>query len=305
MRALAWLFVPSLLVTATRASAQSVDEQPPLGILPTHDRLIDPTMARSWAVAPARPFAATTIDVGWVYARPRLSLGYGKPFTSWVGVDINPLVLGAGVGAYGGVRFALPWIDLRVGSRYFLSFQRFYLPAQDSYSRVDLDSDVNPAAQTITHEAELTANIPVGPGDVLLLGSASIVTGVPEGQYVFEETLHVIVKPPYVWRARTGYSLRFGSANQHSVGLVVEALDVPRRDDSLTLRAGPVVRIVLSRRVEVRGSFVATIVSPDRIGLVGGDFTELGVRYRWATEKCRPSGARVRRRGARDRARAS
>jgi hypothetical protein len=42
--------------------------------------------------------------------------------------------------------------------------------------------------------------------------------------------------------------------------------------------------MALSRRVEVRGSFVFTVVSPDRIGLVGGDFTELGVRYRWASE---------------------
>jgi hypothetical protein len=44
------------------------------------------------------------------------------------------------------------------------------------------------------------------------------------------------------------------------------------------------MRMQLSRRVEVRGSFIATVVSPDRIGRVGGDFTELGVRYRWASE---------------------
>jgi hypothetical protein len=40
----------------------------------------------------------------------------------------------------------------------------------------------------------------------------------------------------------------------------------------------------LSRHFDVRGSFVTTIVSRDRLGLVGGDFTELGVRYRLATE---------------------
>ena len=31
-------------------------------------------------------------------------------------------------------------------------------------------------------------------------------------------------------------------------------------------------------------SFITTLISPDRIGLQGGDFTELGVRYRWASE---------------------
>jgi hypothetical protein len=81
-----------------------------------------------------------------------------------------------------------------------------------------------------------------------------------------------------------GYALRLGKYHQHSIGLVVDALDVPLRDDSKTVRAGPVLRIVLSRRVDVRGSFVVAVVSPDRIGLVVGDFTELGVRYRWASE---------------------
>jgi hypothetical protein len=59
---------------------------------------------------------------------------------------------------------------------------------------------------------------------------------------------------------------------------------VPKREGPATLRVGPIVRVGLSRRVEVRGSFVVTVMSPDAIGLVGGDFTELGVRYRWATE---------------------
>jgi hypothetical protein len=102
--------------------------------------------------------------------------------------------------------------------------------------------------------------------------------------YVFEETLRVIVKPPLVWRGRAGYALRFGRYSQHSIGFVVDVLDVPARDDSRTVRLGPIVRLVLSRRVELRGSFVTSVFSPDRIGLLSGDFTELGVRYRWATE---------------------
>ena len=70
---------------------------------------------------------------------------------------------------------------------------------------------------------------------------------------------------------------------QHSFGPVVDVLDIPERDDSKTVRVGPVIRIQLSRHFDVRGSFVTTISSPDRLGLVGGDFTELGVRYRAAT----------------------
>jgi hypothetical protein len=110
------------------------------------------------------------------------------------------------------------------------------------------------------------------------------VTGVPAGDDVFEETLHVIVRPPWVWRGRIGYIFRFGAYGQHSIGLIGEVLDVPMRPDGVTVRAGPIIRFVLSRRVELRGSFVIPLVSPDSIGIVGGDFGELGVRYRWASE---------------------
>ena len=90
--------------------------------------------------------------------------------------------------------------------------------------------------------------------------------------------------PPFVWRTRVGYAFTFGEHNQHSFGPAVDFLDVPKRDDSRTVRVGPILRMQLSRRVDVRGSFIVTVVSPDRIGLVGGDFTELGLRYRWASE---------------------
>jgi hypothetical protein len=263
----------------------AVDSKPPLGIFPSDsDALIDPRMVRSWGAAPPRVFLATTFDVGFVYARPRLSFGYGRPFTSWVGLDANPIAQTSGLGAYGGVRFEFPYVDLRLGPRYFSAFNHTYLDTQPSYSRLDLETTSGKKANTLTYEAELDASIPVGPGNVLLRGSVSYVTGVPAGQSVFEETLHVMVEPPWVWRARAGYALRLGTYGQHSVGLVADVLDVPKRDDSTSVRLGPILRLVLSRRVEVRGSFVFTVLSPDRIGLVGGDFTELGVRYRWATE---------------------
>jgi hypothetical protein len=222
--------------------------------------------------------------VGWVYLRPRLSAGYGRPFSAWVGLDANPIVSGDSVGGYAGVRLVLPHLNLRVGPRFAASFNRNYLSPQRSYNRLDLDSTVGDPARLFTWEAEVETSLPVGPGDVVGLGSVSYVTNVPSGQLAFEESLRVIVAPPLVWRGRAGYLVRFGSAGQHSIGVVADVLDVPKRDDSMTVRVGPVVRIVLSRRVEVRGSFVPTIVSPDHIGLVGGDFTELGFRYRWATE---------------------
>ncbi|MEI9940900.1 MAG: hypothetical protein WDO69_27095 [Pseudomonadota bacterium] len=270
---------------AEPAGERFPDPEPPLGLLPTpEDALMDPRMARSWGTLPPRTFVATTVDVGFVYLRPRLSLGYGRPFTQWVGVDANPIVSQAGWGAYAGVRIEIPHMDLRLGPRYFSAFQHTYLETQPSYTRLELESSSGKPSHTLTYEAELDLNFDLGPGRLLLRGSASYVTGVPDGYSAFEETLHIIVDPPFVWRARLAYVFTFGARNQHSLGPAIDLLDVPKRDDSRTIRIGPILRLALSRRVDVRGSFIFTVVSPDRIGLAGGDFTELGIRYRWASE---------------------
>lgn len=279
------LSVARALYAAEPAGEEFPDAKPPLGILPTpEDALMDPRMARSWATLPARQFIATTVDLGFVYLRPRISLGYGRPFTQWVGIDVNPITSQDGLGAYGGLRLEVPYVDFRLGQRYFSAFQHTYLDTKPSYSRLDLENSSGKPSRTLTYEAELDITIPAGPGKVLLRGSASYITGVPQGESVYEETLHLIVAPPLVWRARLGYVFTFGSHGQHSLGPVVDFLNVPKRDDSGTVRAGPLLRLALSRRVDIRGSFVVTLVSPDRIGLKGGDFTELGVRYRWASE---------------------
>jgi len=283
---LALAFVwPSRARAAEPAGDKFPDPEPPLGLLPTpEDALMDPRMARSWGTLPPRSFVATTVDVGFIYLRPRLSLGYGRPFTEWIGIDANPIASQNGLGAYAGVRIEIPHLDLRLGPRYFSSFEHTYMPTQRNYSRLDLENSAGKPSRTLTYEAELDFNLPLGPGLLLLRGSASYVTGVPDGQSAFEETLHIIVDPPLVWRARLAYVFRFGARKQHSLGPAIDFLDVPKRDDSRTVRVGPILRLALSRRVDVRGSFIFTVISPDRIGLAGGDFTELGVRYRWASE---------------------
>ncbi|HYQ41966.1 MAG TPA: hypothetical protein VER11_08360 [Polyangiaceae bacterium] len=280
-----WLCLASSVGAAEPAGEKFPDAKPPLGLLPTpEDALMDPRMARSWGTLPPRAFVATTVDVGFVYLRPRLSLGYGRPFTAWVGWDANPIATQNGLGAYTGLRLEIPHLDFRIGPRYFASFSHTYLPAQTSYSRLDLESTSGNPSRTLTYEAELDLNFDLGPGKVLLRGSASYVSGVPDGYNAFEETLHIIVDPPLVWRARLAYSFTFGARKQHGIGAAVDLLDVPKRDDSRTIRVGPILRLALSRRVDVRGSFIFAVVSPDRIGLAGGDFTELGIRYRWASE---------------------
>jgi len=282
---LAAIIVSSALAVGAAGAQETTHGGGPPELGPPHaDALVDPGMHRSWVEGQPRPFAALTLDAGYLYLRPRGHIGYGMPFNTWLGIEANPLVGRGGYGAYGGARFALPYVDFRVGARWFAAFRHAFLEPKESYNRLDLDSTANPPARFSAVEAELTAAYPLGPGDILAMGSISMVRGVPAGSYVFEETLRVIVDPPWVWRVRGGYVFRFGSRAQHSFGPVLDVLAIPDRDDSRTVRFGPVLRIQLSRHFDVRGSFITTLSSPDRLGLVGGDFTELGVRYRTATD---------------------
>lgn len=237
----------------------------------------------SWADGASRTFVSTAIDAGYLYLRPRFSFGIGKPHYKWFGVDANPIVTNNALAAWVGVRAALPFFDVRAGARTGYSLRRNYLAPNDSYSRLELEQSDGGHAKYTTLEAELTGNVSTRYGDFGLLASISYVTGVPSGMFVFEEQLRVIIDPPWVWRVRGEYGFHPISGRRNViVGPVVDVLGSPARDE-LLLRAGLTVRVVLSPALEVRGVFVPSIVSRDTIGLVQSDFTELGVRYRWAS----------------------
>jgi hypothetical protein len=235
-----------------------------------------------WERGDPRPFVSTTIDGGYLYLRPRLSLGYGIPFSSWVGLDVNPIVTSSGLGAYGGIRLQLPWFDLRVGARPFMAFQHNYLDPQASYSTVDLDTVTGRKSRYVTLEAELSGAIPAGPGGILFVLTASSVQGVPAGEFVYEETLRVITSPPAIYRARTGYAMRLGREGAAKVGVVGEVLELPDRHAQVW-RAGVVASFAIDDHLEALALLVLPVASPDSIGIAGGDFGELGLRYRWAT----------------------
>jgi hypothetical protein len=231
---------------------------------------------------PARPFVATTIDAGYLYLRPRVSAGYGVPFRLWAGADANPIATSTGLGAYAGIRLQIPWFDLRVGARGFYSFQHTFLPPQAHYSSADLQLQTGSTARYVTVEAELSGGIPTGPGTILLILTASAVYGAPTGQFVYEETLRVITDPPWILRARTGYAVAFGAESATHVGAVAEVLALPNRDD-LVFRAGLVASFTIDEHLEALALLVIPVAGPDHIGISGGDYGELGLRYRWAT----------------------
>ncbi len=285
---------------STQAGAQG---QPPISVPDTtHPLATPPTDANAneqspnepdsyWARGEARTFASTAIDVGYLYLRPRVSLGYGKPFFRSIGIDANPQVSQTFLGGYAGIRASIPFLEFRAGARYIWAFQRQFLLHRSSYDRLQLEARDTARSQYIAGEAELTGTIPVGFGAILATGSVSYVTGIPKEANgvptelnVYEETLRVIIKPPWVWRGRLGYAVRLGIEGRVSLGIVMDVIGVPGRSREI-IRAGIVGAAALSDHLEVLGSFVPPIFSPDSIGFAGGDFGQLGIRYRWATDQ--------------------
>ncbi len=238
--------------------------------------------AAAWSRGPMRPFFATSIDVGFLYFRPRVSVGYGQPHSTWLGLDANPIISSEGAGGWLGVRAALPNINLRFGGRYFHAFRRSLLKPQETYTITDIEDRSGPDSSYLSLEAELTGNLPLGPGKMVVELAATSVLFIKRGYHVYEETIRVVLDPPYVWRARVGYSLPFGQDGLFRVGGVVEVVGIPNRSVHI-LRGGLIVRVPLFRNLEARGTFIPVWASPDNLGLAGGDSFLVGVRYRWAT----------------------
>ena len=230
-------------------------------------------------------FVSSTVDVGYLYFRPQLASGYGKPHWSWVGAEISPSITSSGVLEYGGLRAAFRYLDLRAGWRYVFSFSHRLLAPKESYGRDDIDTRAGPPSRYVALNGELTFSVPLLVGGLFGLASAYGLLGVPAGMYVFEEALHTVVKPAFVARGRLGYAFTFRDLTLGAFGEVIEN---PGRGQP-TVRVGPSAGLQISDHLDLFATFAFVATGPDTSGLTGGDLGTLGVRYRRASGESVPA----------------
>ncbi|HJL44833.1 MAG TPA: hypothetical protein RMG45_03320, partial [Polyangiaceae bacterium LLY-WYZ-15_(1-7)] len=235
-----------------------------------------------WGAQPNRAFLGIAFDLGFIYLRPRLSVGWGKPFARWFGVDVNPIVSPRAAGGYGGLRVDVPHFNFRAGVRLGVSYNQSYLPKQHTYDTRDWAVRNGTDQRYFSWEAELTLDYPLGPGEITSETAVTYITGVEAGFNVYEEHIKVIVDPPWVWRTRLGYELRFGAEDTIRLGVVAELLGVPQRD-LVSFRAGLTLRVRVTPQLEIRAAWIPPLYLRDNLGIRGGDFALLGLRYRWAS----------------------
>lgn len=235
-----------------------------------------------WGVGKARPFAAAVFDVGGIFARTELDLGYGKPHRAWGGIESSAKLTIGGVSFYAGPRITLPHFSLRAGVRSYDSTDTHWLIPRYQYDRVHLDLLGPPRSHYGSLDAEMAVGAPLFNGSASLLTSVHGIFGVDKGFFVYEDALHVIVDPPWVWRTRIAYLKNLGKLDNLALGGAVEVIDVPNRG-AATVRLGPVVTVTLTHHLQATGAAMFVVAGRDELGLGGADLGQIGLRYRWAT----------------------
>jgi hypothetical protein len=259
------------------------DLPPPPGAQPGLTEGIEQSARRPfWVSGDTRWFVSAVLEAGIVYLRPQIAVGYGKPHWQWIGVEgYSGVSINGGV-EYGGLRAVSRYVDGRVGARYNFSVNQDFLLPDDEYTREDSELELGPQSRYLSFEAELTGSVPVPGGNLFAVATGYAIVDTPPGYYVYEESLHVIVDPPYLWRTRLGYLASFGIDDTLKVGAAVELIGNPGRD-AFVLRTGPVLAVSLTHHLEAVGALMIVALTPDDLGLRGAEFGQLGFRYRWAT----------------------
>ena len=91
----------------------------------------------------ARWFIASTVDFGYLFFRPRFGAGFGQPFNTWGGLEASPSGSDTFAAGYAGLRVATPYVNVRTGISYTVSFARSFLPIAESYTRADAERNVS------------------------------------------------------------------------------------------------------------------------------------------------------------------
>ncbi len=254
----------------------------------------DPDPAHDPSICEAPPWGffglprwhiAGRVDLGFLFLRPVFLFGYGTPHETYVAFEIDPLIAGRGVGVYSGFRAELPFTELRAGARYFFTFTRSFLRALDTFDHLQIRDRSGPGAAYLSLEAQLELSIPIGPISIDSETTATYVLAETNSEYpfVFEESLMVVLEPPFVWGTSLGVAIHFGDDDAYYITPTAEIIHLVERED-IVLRVGLRAGIRMWEDLELRLIAMPAIVSPDSLGAAAGDTFLLGIRYRWVTE---------------------
>lgn len=235
-----------------------------------------------WSAAPPRLFAAVVFESAGIAGKTELDLGYGRPHHLWAGFQIDSALSLRGLTFFGGLRAAAPFGSVRFGPRFSTAFSQHLVERAEVVSKPMLESFEGERSRYLSLDAEATFAIPLPIGSLGLLINANGIFGVDPDYYLFEDSLRVVVDPPFVGRARLSYLAPISKPETFRVGGLIEAIYNPGRA-MVQVRLGPAVAVSLTHHLEAVASIAVPVYTPDEIGFAGADLGQIGLRYRWAT----------------------
>ncbi|MDB4993061.1 MAG: hypothetical protein JWM74_493 [Myxococcaceae bacterium] len=295
-RSMAWLWLKRLTLAAPCATAvvlgsTRAEAADPLGatqpVRPIGGAIDEPAEAAEhklsyWADTKPRWFVSGYLE-GGAYLKPQLQAGYGQPHWIWVGVDAYPVVTFAFAGAYAGFRFSLPIFDMKIGARNSLSFDRSYLTRKPTYEANDVDH-VHDHGQVryTTIEGNISGVVPLPHSYLVASVDAYYLPDVPNGLDMYEESLRVVARAPWVIGNRVAYAVKLGKNGFIKAGVLGELVLVPKRE-AVTWRVGPAAIVNITDHLDGLIALSLPVSSTDHLGIFEGSFGVLGVSYAWAT----------------------
>lgn len=282
------LLVLALLFWPRASWAQGLATMPGAGF---QSPLGSPPGAR-WSTGRDRWFVSGRIDAGFLFLRPRVSAGYGRPHYDWIGLDLVPTVAFTAAGGYAGARMEGRFLQIRTGLLYQYSFNRSYLPAAPSYDLRDLDVLDGPRASYFLWDSEADLYFPLGSVRLRYQIQPVVADGIPEDHALYLDNLRVVAGPGITLRQRAGVEF-FWPGTTIGISPEVEIVWLEARS-SVVVRAGGTCRWLLSDEFEVRTAFLPVWSSPDQLGRASGDVLEFALRWRWATSEGRATNSAPR-----------
>lgn len=241
-----------------------------------------------WLQGRVRPFLAAVFDGGFFFARSELQAGYGRPHYTWIGATAYSKLTLGGVTLAAGIHGQVPNIDISVTAKSFRATDSRLVRKNDLYYESDTSIETEPKTAYQSLDADLAVTVKGLGGTVGLETRGIAVFGVPDGYDVFEDTLRLIVRPPFVWQTKLTYLAWPGWQDNLAVGFVAELIGSPARDN-LVFRTGPVVTVSLTDHLQAIGSAAFAIFYHDDLGLSGSDLGQIALRYRWASGEAWPN----------------
>jgi hypothetical protein len=163
-----------------------------------------------------------------------------------------------------------------------VSFTRSVLPILPSYGRQESELRLGGSAQYAAWDSEVRLNVPVGTGTLLSESESMLLFLVPEDRNVFVESVRVISGGDWLYRQRFAYSFPTPGIEGLNAAVVAEVVYLPSRGTEVW-RAGITFRWWLFENLQIRVNLIPVVYGVDRLGLIGADLGQLGLRWLWST----------------------